>query len=122
MAKKLMMLGAGANQLPLIKRAVELGLHVITVDYLPDNVGHKYSHQFVNCSTVDCAGVLAVAERLEIDGIVTLASDAAVPTIAYVTSSMGLNGASSPIAKILTNKAQFRQFQRQHGLSDHVVS
>ena len=37
MSQRLMVLGAGLGQLPVIRRAVELGCTVITVDYLPDN-------------------------------------------------------------------------------------
>jgi len=40
---------------------------VITVDYLPENIGHRYSHQFVNCSTLDKVGVLKAANELNID-------------------------------------------------------
>lgn len=105
MTKKLMILGAGVSQLDAIRKAVELGFYVITVDYLPDNIGHKFSHQFVNCSTVDKEGILKIARDLSIDGIVTFASDVATK---YSTDRI-----SSPIS--------CRQQDSKWGLSFSVI-
>lgn len=115
-AKRLMMLGAGPAQLPAIRRAAEAGVYLITVDYLPDNVGHRYSHQYMNCSTTDREAVLAAARRLAIDGIVTFASDVATPTVAYVAEQLGLPGGNPRAASVMSNKGLFRAFQRQQGL------
>lgn len=115
--KKLMILGASGGQLPLIQRAVELGHYVITVDYLPENVGHQFSHQYVNCSTVDQTGVLQFAQDLRIDGITTIASDVATATVGFVTERMALSGCPAWIANIMSNKASFRRFQHETGLN-----
>ena len=114
--QKLMVLGAGPAQLPLIRTGVELGHFVVTVDYLPENVGHHMSHRSVDCSTVDRDGVLAAAIELGIDGIATLASDVATPTIAYVADRLGLPGPPLNVAETMANKAQFRAFQESVGL------
>lgn len=112
-----MILGAGIGQLPAIKKAVELGLYVITVDYLPNNIGHKFAHQSVNCSTVDKDGVLKAAQEIEIDGIITFASDVATATVGYVAEKLNLPGYRYSTAGTMSNKAQFRAFQQQHGLN-----
>ena len=52
-SKKLMMLGAGPFQMPGIRKAVALGHYVISVDDRPENIGHKFSHQYLNCSTIE---------------------------------------------------------------------
>ena len=122
--KKLMILGAGINQLPAIKKAVELGYFVITVDYLPQNVGHKYSHQYVNCSTMDKERVLRIAKELNIDGIVTFASDVATSTVGFVVRQIGIPGAFAAEAQeIMSNKSKFRIHQKRHGLNrpDFIV-
>ena len=51
--KKLMLLGGIRYLLPVIKAAHEQGYHVITADYLPDNIAHKFSDEYVNVSIVD---------------------------------------------------------------------
>lgn len=40
--KKIMLLGSSRYLFPVFKTAHELGLYVITCDYLPDNAVHKY--------------------------------------------------------------------------------
>lgn len=110
-----MILGAGLGQLPIIQAAVDLGFYTITVDNVPGNVGHRFSHQSVDCSTADQSGVLAAAAKLKIDGIVTFASDVATQSVGYVADQLGLAGSSQAVAKIMSNKARFRAFQKQHG-------
>jgi len=117
MQERLMILGAGPNQLPAIRRAVDLGFYVITVDFLPENVGHEFSHQSVNCSTVDKEEVLKVAKDLDIDGVVTFASDVATPTVGFVAEQLSFPGGSFSVAHTLSNKPKFRIFQREHGLN-----
>lgn len=66
--KKLMLLGGIRYLIPVIKRAQEMGLYVITCDYLPDNEAHTYSDEYCNVSIIDKESVLECAERLKIDG------------------------------------------------------
>ena len=42
MQKKLMPLGGIRYLLPVIEVAHKMGVHVITADYLPDNMAHNY--------------------------------------------------------------------------------
>lgn len=114
---KLMVLGASVAQLPMIRKAVALGHYVITVDNRPDNIGHQFSHQAVNCSTVDRHGVLQIAKSLKIDGIVTFASDVATVTVAFVAEHLRLAGCPVNVAETMSNKASFRQFQRIRNLA-----
>ena len=51
--KKLMLLGGLRYLLPVIEEAHKLGAYVITADYLPDNIAHKYSDEYVNVSIID---------------------------------------------------------------------
>lgn len=82
--KKILFLGASAQQMPPIKYAVQQGHYVITCDYLPDNPGHKLADEWYNVSTTDMDAVLALAKRAKVDGVVAYASDPAAPTQAYV--------------------------------------
>lgn len=115
--KKLLMLGGSMQQIPAIKMAKELGYYVITCDYLPENPGHAYADEYYNVSTTDLDGVLALAQKLNIDGIVAYASDPAAPTAAYVAEKMGLPGNPYESVKLLTEKDLFRKFLKEHGLN-----
>ena len=88
--KRVLMLGGSLAQIPSIKKAKEMGLYVITCDYLPDNPGHKFADEYHNVSTTDKEKVLELAKGLNIDGIVCYASDPAAPTAAYVAEMLGL--------------------------------
>ena len=46
--KKLMLLGGLRYLLPVIDAAHKQGYYVITADYLPDNIAHKYSDEYCN--------------------------------------------------------------------------
>lgn len=112
--KRLLFLGATAQQIPPIKYALEQGHYVITCDYLPDNPGHKLAHEWHNVSTTDKEAVLALSKQLKIDGIIAYASDPAAPTQAYVAEKMGLAGNPYESVLILARKDLFRDFLAQH--------
>lgn len=115
--KKIMLLGGLRYLIPLIDAAHELGMQVITCDYLPDNIAHKYSDVYRNVSIVDEAAVLKAAQELEIDGITSFAVDPGVVSAAYVQQQMGLPGCPYESVKILQNKDLFRAFLREHGFN-----
>ena len=103
-----MLLGGLRYLLPVIEVAHKLGLHVITCDYLPDNIAHKYSDEYHNVSIIDKEAVLHLARKLEIDGIMSFAVDPGVVTAAYVQEQIGLP-AFGPYESvcILQDKARF---------------
>lgn len=114
--KKLMVLGGSRYALPVIKAAHELGLYVITCDYLPDNIAHKYSDEYCNVSIIDKDKTLDAAKKMKIDGVVSFACDPGVVTAAYVAEKMGLpNVGPYESVCILQNKGKFRQFLSDHG-------
>ena len=115
--KKLMLLGGLRYLLPVIEAAHKLGIYVITCDYLPDNIAHKYSDEYRNVSIVDKEAVLAVARELQIDGIMSFAVDPGVVTAAYVQEKMGLPGNPYESVCILQNKDRFRNFLTKHGFN-----
>ena len=113
-----MLLGGLRYLLPVIESAHQLGYYVITCDYLPDNIAHKYSDEYHNVSIIDKEAVLALARELQIDGIMSFAVDPGVVTAAYVQEQMGLP-AFGPYESvcILQNKDRFRNFLTQHGFN-----
>ena len=116
--KKLMLLGGLRYLLPVIEEAHKLGAYVITADYLPDNIAHKYSDEYCNVSIIDKDAVLAKAKELKIDGILSHAVDPGVVSAAYVAEQMGLPFQTSyKAACILQDKSLFRQFLMDNGFN-----
>ncbi len=113
--KKLMLLGGLRYLIPVIEAAHKEGFHVITCDYLPDNIAHKYSDEYHNVSITDREAVLELAKRLNIDGIMSFAVDPGVITAAYVAEKLKLpTCAPYKSVEILQNKSLFRQFLSKH--------
>lgn len=109
--KKLMLLGGMRYLVPVIEAAHKLGVYVITCDYLPNNIAHKYSDEYCNVSILEKDEVLEKAKELKIDGILSFACDPGVATAAYVAEKMKLPS-SGPYEsiEILQNKGKFRKF------------
>ena len=117
-----MILGGSRYAVPVIKKAHDLGLYVITCDYLPDNIAHKYSDEYCNVSIIDQEAVLEAATRLQIDGIISFACDPGVVTAAYVAEKMGLPCCGScESVSILQNKAKFRTFLKNNGFNVPIM-
>ena len=113
-----MLLGGIRYLLPVIKAAHEQGYYVITADYLPANIAHKYSDEYVNVSIIDKEAVLKVAREKEIDGIMSFGVDPGVIAASYVQNQMGLPsfGPFESVV-ILQNKDKFRAFLRDNGFN-----
>lgn len=116
--KKLMLLGGIRYLLPVIKAAHEQGYYVITADYLPDNIAHKYSDEYVNVSIIDKDAVLAVAKEKNIDGIMSFGVDPGVVAASYVQNQLGLPSFGPyESVEILQNKDKFRRFLAENGFN-----
>jgi len=116
--KKLMLLGGIRYLLPVIKAAHEQGYYVITADYLPDNIAHQYSDEYINVSIIDKEAVLKVAREKEIDGIMSFGVDPGVIAASYVQNQMGLPSFGPfESVDILQHKDKFRVFLTENGFN-----
>ena len=115
--KKIMILGASILQLPAIRKAKELGLSVVAVDMNPLAVGFlEDGIEREIISTLDIPAVVAAAKRHAVDGVMTLASDMPMRTVAAVARELGLVGISEETAEKATNKASMRKALREGGV------
>ena len=89
MAKKMMILGASALQVPAIKKAKELGYEIILVDYDENAVGFPLADVKLVVSTLDQEEVYRQALIYQPDVVITSTSDGPVRTAAYVNEKLG---------------------------------
>ncbi len=116
--KRLMILGGSRYALPVIEAAHELGVQVVTADYLPHNVAHRYSDAYCNVSITNMQATLEAARAHNIDGVISFACDPGVVTAAYVAESMGLPSVGSYEAVCtLQHKGRFRAFLAEHSFN-----
>lgn len=112
-----MIMGAGIYQVPLIKKAKEMGLETLVVSIAGNYPGILLADRFYEIDTRDQDGVLAIAKKEKISGICTSGTDVAVKTIGYVNEKMGLNGISYMAASRVTDKAAMKSAFIEHGVS-----
>lgn len=104
--KRLFIIGASVLQLPAIQKAKEMGLRVAVADYDPKAVGISYADEFYEVSTIDENGIYQAAKDFRADGIMTLATDMPMRSVAYATSKLGLVGITYETAVKATDKGE----------------
>jgi len=114
-AKKLLVLGATENQLPLIRSARAAGLYVVVCDWTTTNPGIAFANRHHQVSTMDLDAVMKVAVAERVDGCVTN-SEPALMNATLVAERLGLPGNPSKAVDVLTSKVGFRELQERAGL------
>lgn len=108
--KTIMILGASVLQLPAIDEARNMGLRVVVIDMNPNAIGFNVPGVIKEViSTIDIEGVIKAAKKHHIDGVMTLATDMPMRTVAAVASACGLVGISEDTAVKATDKAVMRE-------------
>ena len=97
--KTIIVLGAGENQLPVIRECNEQNINTIVVDYNKDAPGFRYAKVKMHISTLDETKILEYAKNFSIDGILTT-SDNPVKIVASISQKMGFNGLSIEAAAV----------------------
>ena len=92
MSKTLAIIGAGYLQRPLVERASEMGIKTVCFAWEEGAVCKDLCDLFFPVSITEKEEILRICREERIDGICTIASDVAAPTVAYVAEQMGLAG------------------------------
>jgi biotin carboxylase len=115
-AKTVLFVGAGRHQRRAIARARELGLRTIAVDRNPDALGLPEAHTFEVVDFADVPGVIEVGRRHDVDGVLTVSADRAVPVVAEVAEALGLPGIGAETARLMTHKVAMRRLLADAGV------
>lgn len=114
--KKLLILGAGIYQVPLIKTAKEMGVYTIVTSIPGDYPGFAIADKVYYENTVDSDAILKIAREEHVDGIVTAGTDVAIPTLGVVCDAMKLRGLSARAAKLSSNKSLMKKAYEASGV------
>ena len=90
--KKILIVGAGFLQSFVIKKAQNMGYETLVVDADPKAVGFYFADKHAVINIVDEKACLAYAQKENIDGVLTAATDYGVLTAAYIAKEMHLGG------------------------------
>ena len=108
--EKILIIGAGTGQVPLIRAAKERGLYTLVVSILGDYPGIKEADQHLIIDIYDKDLIVEIAKAENVRYVLSDQSDFAVPTVAYVAEKLGLKGNSVATAELFTNKQKQRDF------------
>lgn len=114
--KKIAILGASYLQVPLIKKANDMGLETHVFAWEDGAVGKEIASYFYPISILDKEKILQKCINLNISGIVSVGSDIVVDTINYVASRMGLVGNSDYTTRYTRDKSLMRTLFKEKGL------
>jgi len=117
MSKKILVVGAGLAQVDAIKRAVDLGYHVVASDGSPNAEGLRIAHDARIIDVKDVEGNLSWAHDEKINGVISYASDITLPTVLSLCESFGLPGLGRTPMEISLDKGRQRGIFRKIGLS-----
>lgn len=109
MQKKLLVLAAGILQVPVIKKAKEMGVYVIAADGDPNAVGLKYADKTVVVNITSEEEVLKVARQEQIDGVIHPCSEVSMNVMGRLNDELGLSGITREQAIRATNKHLMRE-------------
>jgi len=120
MTKKLAIIGADEEQLPLVDKAKEMGIETHCFAWEKAEIYtfcKGKADYFHPISIMEKEKVLEKCRELKIDGVLHILSDAAMPTVAFVAENMGLKGNKYTDALITSNKYRARQAMLNNGVS-----
>lgn len=115
--KKVLVIGAGEYQIPLIKRLKELGHIVYCVDGNSKAPGFSNADAFEIVDVRDKEACLLYAERIGIDAVMTYGATITLPTVAYIGNRLGLPTISEETAEISKSKFAIKQRLASGGLN-----
>ena len=115
--KKIVIIGANNFQMPLIKKAKQLGYETHVFAWADGAVGAEFADYFYPISIIEKEKILEKCKKIKPDAITSVASDLATLTVNYLAEKLGLAGNSLECTKISTNKYEMRKAFQKYGVS-----
>lgn len=113
--KKLLVLAAGTLQVPVIKKAKEMGFYVIAADGDENAVGLRYADKPIVVNITSEVDVLQVAKEEKINGVIHPCSEVAMTVMGRINDEFGLSGITYKTALCATNKHLMREAFKKVG-------
>jgi len=113
--KRILILGGGIYQVPLIKRALKKGFWVAVASLHHDDPGMGLANELWEVNIADRETILTLVREKKIDAVTSTGTELSIPTIGYIHDLAGLPGISLVTARLSTNRilAQKRFTEKQ---------
>ncbi len=115
--KKILIIGAGEFQNPLILKAKEMGYETHVFAWESGDIGEKTADYFYPISIVEKEKILEEGKRIQPDAVVSIGSDLATITVNYVARGLGLIANPQKNDYCSTNKYLMRKAMKEAGVA-----
>ncbi len=114
-------MAAGLLQIPVIKKAREMGIYVIAADDDPDAPGMALADKaVVPRGLMNEEKMLTIAKEEQIDGVILPCSEVAMSVMGRINDELHLSGISKEMAIRATNKHLMREAFERYGAPSPV--
>lgn len=114
--RKILILGASIYQVPLIKKAKEMGLRTIVVSYAGNYPGFEIADKSYYVDTTNSDQVLKIAKKEKIDGICTTGTDVPMVTLGRISDKLNLIGITEYSGVVSTDKLKMKERFIKYGV------
>ncbi len=115
--KKLLILGANPETVPLVKIANTMGVLTIVTSNRPNDPAKKFAWKPSDVDGLDVPGLIALAKHENVDGVLVGVSDILVPVYCKVCEALGLPCyATQNIVDIFSYKDTFKSVCERYGI------
>ena len=113
--KKILILGGGSYQVPLIKRINSLGMRSFCLDKNPSAMGFRVSHESAVIDLLNKEACLDYARKIEPDAVLTYGATLPLPTVSYIGEQLGLPVLPYETAMLSMSKYKIKERLLQNG-------
>lgn len=115
--KKLLILGANPETIPLVETAKRMGLYTIVTDPDPKAPAKKVADRGLNINGMDVPGLVEFCKTEKVDGVLVGVADRLIEPYQEVAEILGLPAYGNRYqCEVLTNKEKFNKVCKEYNL------
>ena len=115
MSKKILIMGANPETIPLIEAAREMGMYVYVTDHDPSAPAKVYADEALNIDGFDVVGIAEFVKSNAVDGVLVGVADRLIEPYRQVCQMANLPCYTDQLqSQVLTDKAEFNRWCKNH--------
>jgi len=115
--KKLLILGANPETIPLIETAKSMGVYTIVTDPDPQAPAKKFADKGININGMDITGLVEFGKQEKIDGVLVGVADRLIEPYQKVAKALNLSCYGNEYqCEVLTNKGKFNNLCKEYNI------
>lgn len=117
LGKKLLILGANPETIPLVEVANNMGVKTLVTSNRPDDAAKKHAWKACDVDGMDVAGLVQLAKDEQVDGVLVGVADILVPIYCKVCKELGIPCyATEQIVHVFSYKDVFKETCEKYGV------